>query len=250
MKIKRIIAMILLVPILCPYIVMAESGLTESQKAVADKVANTVSDNWEEYGVLPSVAVAQTLVESSLGEHQVRPNNLWGLRPGGNYRSYDSLDDGIHGYLRVIGEPRYKRARFVKDYETQISRILDGGYYGEDDGGTISGYYNHVVSSIRKYGFDKYDEKLFNRIDKETEEKRIAKWSKTYTVIYDPDLKPHEVSVDKSIIHGGAVQIWKNEELQGIYDVVGGQKGCKLGVSDIRLDGLKVKIVVDENAKG
>lgn len=49
---------------------------------------------------------------------------------------------------------------------------------------------------------------------------------------------------------GGAVQIWRKDELKGIYDVAGGQKGLNIGISDLGMDGMKVKIIVNEEAKG
>ena len=234
------------------------SKLTSYQKRVADTVAEVTSDNWKQYGVLPSVAVGQTLIESSLGVNQVRPNNLWGLRPDGHYSSYTSLENGIRAYLKVLNNGRYDRGLFKKDYETQIDAILDGGYYGEDDGGTVSEYYRDVVSSIRRHRFDRYDKKLFKRLKKEArikarkkaEKKRKKKWGKIYTLKYDAKLPGNKIKVNKKIIKGGAVQIWSKKELKGIYDVRGGQKGYTISVPDIRLDGMKVKIIVQEDAKG
>lgn len=49
---------------------------------------------------------------------------------------------------------------------------------------------------------------------------------------------------------GGVVQIWKDDELKGIYDVARGQKGLNIGISDSGMDGMKVKIIVNEEAKG
>lgn len=226
------------------------SELSEYQKEIASNVAKVTMDNWEEYGVLPSVAVVQTFVESSLGEHQVRPNNLWGLRPGGEFSSYPTLESGIHAYLKVINNGRYDEALFKKDYHEQLNYILKGGYYGEDDGGTNEWYYNNCVKSIEKYGFYKYDEQLFETIKEKKEKKRKKKWEKTYTLHYDPTLRGNMVRVDEKIIEGGSIQIWEKDEMKGIYDVSFGQKGTNISVPDKRLDGIKVKIIVNEEAKG
>lgn len=102
--------------------------LSNEQERIADKVAETATDNWGKYGVLPSVAVAQTFVESSLGVNQVRPNNLWGIRPGGvHYSSYASLEDGIYAYLNVLNNGLYDKALHKKDYKVQLQEILQGG---------------------------------------------------------------------------------------------------------------------------
>lgn len=228
----------------------ADAGLTPYQKKTADKVAQVTAENWKKYGVLPSVAVAQTFIESSLGVNQVRPNNLWGIRPNGQYASYTSMEDGIYAYLRVINNGYYDKALHVRDYEKQIEEILAGGYYGEDDGGTVDEYYNHVVSSIRRYGFDEYDRQLFADLKERAEERRRKKWNKTYTLVYEPGLNENQVRVDRKIIRRGTVQIWKRKQMQGIYDVTGGQKGRRIGVGNKWLDGMKVRIAVNEDAKG
>lgn len=249
MKYKKIIAILLsAVLFMEPVVVSAKvTRLTEKQEKVADKVAKEASENWEEYGVLPSVAVAQTFIESSLGKNQVRPNNLWGLRPDNEYSSYESLNEGISAYLDVLNNGLYDKALHKRNYRDQIWEILQGGYYGEDDGGTVEEYYQNCVNSIESYHFDRYDQKLFKDLG---ERKRKKKWEKTYTLVYDDSVRENEVRVDKSIIKSGAVQIWKSKELQGIYDVTGGQKGRKIGISRPEFDGMKVKIEVCEEAKG
>lgn len=129
MRYRKIIAITLsMILFMKPMTVFAKSTeLTEKQKETASKVAEVVSGNWEEYGVLPSVAVAQTFVESSLGVNQVRKNNLWGLRPGGEYSSYRNLNDGIHAYLKVLNNGLYDKALHKKNYKLQLQKILEGG---------------------------------------------------------------------------------------------------------------------------
>lgn len=252
MKTKKIVAALLsAILFMEPMMVSAKSAeLTKEQKKVADRVAEITAEKWEECGVLPSVAVAQTFVESSLGDNQVRKNNLWGLRPGGEYSSYANMEDGIYAYLEILNNGLYDKALYKKDYKVQLQKILQGGYYGEDDGGTIEEYYRDCVDSIRDYQFDRYDQELFRCLRRRKERERMEKWDKTYILVHDDSLGEHEIRVDKKIIKSGAVQIWKGKEEKGIYDVAGGQKGLKIGISDSGLDGMKVKIIVNEEAKG
>lgn len=252
MKCRKVVAILLTVILFMePMMAYAKSAeLTKEQKKVADTVAEYTEKKWEKYGVLPSVAVTQTFVESSLGVNQVRPNNLWGLRPGGEYSSYSSMECGVYAYLDVLNNGLYDKSLHKKDYKVQLWEILQGGYYGEDDGGTIEEYYEDCVNSIEKYGFDEYDREMFRQLRERSDRKRKKKWGKTYTLHYDDSLKEHEIRVDKKIINGGAVQIWKDDELKGIYDVAGGQRGLNIGISDSGMDGMKVKIVVNEEAKG
>lgn len=253
MKKRKVIAIILSAILFAEPVIVSARGndLTESQKKIADKVAKKTTEKWDECGVLPSVAVVQAFVESSLGDNQVKQNNLWGIRPGGvNYAFYSSVDDGIEAYLDVLNDGLYDRALYKKEYRTQLKYILAGGYYREDDGGTNEEYYKNCVYSIEKYGFDRYDKELFRQLEEKSEQARKKKWEKTYTLHYDSSLSEHEVRVDKKIINGGVVQIWKDDELKGIYDVARGQKGLNIGISDSGMDGMKVKIIVNEEAKG
>lgn len=251
MRKKMISLALVLVLMMNPVSVVAKDNeLSKNQIAIADKVAEIATENWGKYGVLPSVAVSQTFVESSLGDNQVRPNNLWGLRPGGEYSSYGSVENGIYAYLRVLNNGRYDKGLHKKDYEIQLQKILDGGYYGEDDGGTVEEYYQNCIKSIHKYRFDKYDKILFRSLQKKADAKRKKKWDRSYTLVYDPSVPNHAVMVDKSIIKRGTVQIWADLEMKGIYDVIPGKKGRKIGISNPYMDGMKVKIIVCEEARG
>lgn len=203
MKNKRLICLLLSADLIFnPIMSSAKSrGLTERQEKTADKVAKVAMDSWKEYGVLPSVAVAQTFIESSLGENQVRKNNLWGLRPGGEYSFYPTLDRGIYAYLEVLNNGIYKKALYLKSYTEQLDFILKGGYYGEDDGGTNEEYYKNCISSIEKYGFFEYDKEMFEKIRNEEkrrrEKRRKKKWGDVYTLHYDPSLNINEIKVNK-----------------------------------------------------
>lgn len=246
---KKAISFLILCAIVLNYTtVSAETRLSESQKKTADKIAEITDKNWDEYGVLPSIAVSQAFIESSLGVNQVKLNNLWGIRPGGmEHSAYSSLDDGIMAYLNVINNGYYDKALHKKDYHEQLRCILDGGYYGEDDGGTIDEYYKNCIKSIEKYDFDEYDKKLFCRLEKE--QKEIEENEKTYPAPGCSNLKQYKARTDKKITDKKTVQIWKDNKLKGIYDVIENRKDSKTGVSDLGFDTASVKIIVCEEVK-
>lgn len=127
--------------------------LTNKQTKIADKIAKVTSENWDEYGVLPSVAVAQAFIESSLGKNCCASNNLWGIASGGE--SYSSLENGVIRYLEVINNGCYNGAPFQKDYRIQLRKILDGGYCEP-----VGSYYENAVWGIEHYDFDRYDKEL------------------------------------------------------------------------------------------
>lgn len=250
---RNLMIALCVVSLLMPHNAEASNGLNEKQNYYANYIAQVAAENWEEYGVLPSVAVAQAFIESSLGMHN--PNyNLWGIASGATY--YDSLHEGVMGYLKVINNGYYKDAPHQTDYSIQLRKILDGGYcYPEGD------YYSNAINSINKYHFDKYDKMMFKNIEKEKirkrrllkEKKRIAKQKQKFTVIYDKSVPENTVIVNKKIIKGGTVNIFYENSLQGIYEAKSGAKGRTIRVSDSRLSFLnhkKVYIDVHEEAKG
>ena len=141
----------------------------KTQKTV-DQIYKTVSTekNWEKYGSLPSVCIAQAFVESGIG-NAGRKNNLWGL--GGGRYSYKSLKDGIYAYMKCINKRFYTRygATDTKRWKKQIRAILKGGYCVP-----AAGYYNKVERVIKAYGLEKYDRKMFSDI-KAARKARVAK---------------------------------------------------------------------------
>lgn len=125
--------------------------LSDEQLRRADEIAHIVASHYEEYGVLPSVAVGQAMQESQLGV--VCPeNNLWGINTG-TYSSYPSLYDGVMKYLKVINNGLYDGALFEKDPLTALTSIQNGGYCVPKDG-----YASKVLNCIYSYDFTRYDE--------------------------------------------------------------------------------------------
>lgn len=127
-------------------------GLSEVQKQRAYTIANICIKEWKNYGVLPSVAIAQAMQESTLGKF-CSGNNLWGIKSGAV--SYDSLESGVYGYLRVINNGCYGSAPFTRNSSDQISKILAGGYCTP-----VGDYYSNVMWIINKYGLERFDKMI------------------------------------------------------------------------------------------
>lgn len=125
-------------------------GLSTDQQQRAYTIAKVCIKEWKNYGVLPSVAIAQAMQESTLGKH-CSGNNLWGICSGAVH--YDSLESGVYGYLKVINNGCYGSAPFTRDASSQISKILDGGYCVP-----VGDYYSNVMWIINKYGLERFDQ--------------------------------------------------------------------------------------------
>lgn len=130
------------------------SGLSTVQQQRAYTIARVCIKEWKNYGVLPSVAIAQAMQESTLGKH-CSGNNLWGICSGAIH--YSSLESGVYGYLRVINNGCYGSAPFTKNASSQISKILAGGYCVP-----VGNYYNDVMNIINKYGLERFDSLIAN----------------------------------------------------------------------------------------
>ena len=124
-------------------------GLSKLQQQRVYVIAEICVKEWKQYGVLPSVAIAQAMQESTLGKF-CNGNNLWGIKSGAVY--YDSLESGVYGYLKVINNGCYGTAPFTKNASSQISKILAGGYCTP-----VGDYYSNVMWIINKYGLERFD---------------------------------------------------------------------------------------------
>lgn len=268
-QIKKITSIAMAITLTCntlPTVKVNAKGLSKSQRNIADTIAEVTAENWDKYGVLPSVAVAQAFVESSLGDHKPHKYNynLWGIKSGAVW--YDTIEEGTYGYMRVINNGYYKNAPFTKDYKLQLKRILAGGYCKP-----VGDYYSQAMYGYNNYNFEKYDEKMFNDWKKEKqrrraqrrkarrekikalrEAKRISKFSETYTLVYDELVPYNSVEVDKNIIKSGTIAIIDDLQIKGIYDVKPSKKikGLTIKINNPSMDGMKVKIEVKEHAKG
>lgn len=222
-----------------------EYKLDSEQRNVADRIAAVANAEWETYGVLPSVAVAQAYCESQLGKARYNGWNMWGIGGVGSSFYYESVEDGTYGYLRTINNGYYGSAPFTTNAYSQISKILYGGYCP----GSEETYISNVMWTINTYGLSKYDEELRNRLIKE---KIDEVKTKTFKCVYDKKVKTTEIEIDNRLIKKGSVCLYFKGCLDGIYDVKKNsrQKGRVIRINNKDLDGKRVKLMFYPNAKG
>jgi len=128
----------------------SDTKLKGVRKANADRIAKVCIDNYKTYGVLPSVSVAQAFIETGIGT-AYNNGNLWGLCSN-NFGGYSSIEIGCLAYLRCINNGYYEGAPFEKDYQTQITKILYGGYCENP-----ADYISKVIWVIQTYDLTDYD---------------------------------------------------------------------------------------------
>lgn len=125
--------------------------------------------------VLQSLLIAQICLESGYGKH-IFHNNCLGIKchegvkcmdaktkevVNGEYKDfklafavYDSIDDCITDYNRIMSLPRYKPVRQAKDYKQACKQIKLCGY------ATGKNYDTNLIKLIEKYKLYELDKKM------------------------------------------------------------------------------------------
>lgn len=127
-----------------------DTKLSGARKKRADIIANICIKYYKKYGVLPSVCVAQAFVETGIGT-AYNNNNYWGISSNG-YGGFPTIKSGCIKYLKVINNGCYGTAPFTRNYRSQITKIIKGGYCQP-----ANNYIANVCSTIRKYRLTDYD---------------------------------------------------------------------------------------------
>lgn len=153
---------------------------SESEKAFIEAMAPVAQESYKEHGVLPSITLAQGIIESAWGKSglTVQGNNLFGIKAdiswtgpviemntqefvNGQYitvvarwRVYDRWEDSILDHGKFLKENiRYEQAGVfnAKNYKEQAEALLRAGY------ATDPNYSNKLCSMIESYSLDQYD---------------------------------------------------------------------------------------------
>lgn len=153
---------------------------SESEKAFIEAMAPVAQESYKEHGVLPSITLAQGIIESAWGKSglTVQGNNLFGIKVdiswtgpviemntqefvNGQYitvvarwRVYDRWEDSILDHGKFLKENiRYEQAGVfnAKNYKEQAEALLRAGY------ATDPNYSNKLCSMIESYSLDQYD---------------------------------------------------------------------------------------------
>ena len=146
------------------------------------QISRGAVEGMRKYGILPSVTMAQAILESGWGRSGLTraSNNLFGIKAGGSwcgdvvtyptreyvdgkyvdvtadFRAYDSLDASMedHGAF-LAGLSRYANIIGVKDFR-EVCRLLQADGYA-----TAPNYADSLIALIEQYDLAAYDNGLF-----------------------------------------------------------------------------------------
>ena len=140
-------------------------------------------ENYQLYGILPSITIAQAILESDWGQSDLanQANNLFGIKKGTNwsgevmsfetkegfdeyiideFRSYPSLNASIidHGQFLVANSRYTKSGVFeAKTYKTQAKALEEAGYSTAKDENGDKIYAKMLGQLIRQYNLQLID---------------------------------------------------------------------------------------------
>ena len=153
--------------------------MTAKQTEFCNSIAQALRKYAPRYNInCYSAIIAQAIIESNWGKSSLSANyhNYFGIKCGSNwdgksvnmttkeeytrgsittikdnFREYDSLEDGVKGYLLFINTKRYANLKNVYNYKTYIENIKADGY------ATSSKYVSTLVKTVEKYNLTQYD---------------------------------------------------------------------------------------------
>jgi len=161
------------------------------------KIGNAAVKYYKTYRILPSLTVAQAILESGWGKSGLAKecHNYFGMkwvegcgckykayptneqRSDGTYytitakfRKYSNLSRGIKGYYEFLQYPRYKALKNVTDYRLACKLIRDCGW------ATSLSYTELLISLIEQYDLTRFDKKVITKTAT-AKKKSKKKWS-------------------------------------------------------------------------
>lgn len=158
--------------------------MSELQEFI-DRVGKAAQSYYGQYKILPSLCIAQALLESNKVSYKAglklsglaaNDHNYFGMkwsegcgcaykeyktseqRADGSYytvtarfRKYPSLEAGIKGYFEFLQYPRYANLKGVTDYKRACELIRQDGW------ATSLGYTNNLIARIEYLNLTEYD---------------------------------------------------------------------------------------------
>lgn len=144
-------------------------------------------ENYREYGVLPSVTIAQAILESNWGRSHLSKeyNNLFGIKDHGwggktaslktseqydmqitaKFRAYDSIDQSIRDHGQFLKDnPRYAKHGLFEadDYAGQANALQAAGYSTKENENGERIYARQLMEIIEQYRLYEIDNDVKN----------------------------------------------------------------------------------------
>lgn len=152
------------------------------------QIQEVAIENYHQYGILPSITIAQAILESSWGNSQLATegNNLFGVKVGyhwtgetiaietrefydtyitDQFRKYDNPEQSIRDHAQFLVEnPRYAQAGVFdqKTYRTQAQALENAGYSTDQDEQGNLVYADKLIEIISLYNLQLLDHEVLH----------------------------------------------------------------------------------------
>lgn len=158
----------------------------EVKIAFINEIYPAALENYKNYGILPSITLAQAILESGWGESElaVEHNNIFGIKADSrwdgavatmttkenydyvieaNFRKYDSILQSIEDHGEFLYENERYRVNGLfdgKEYKSQAQSLEDAGYSTAEDENGDKIYADKLINVIQKYNLMIFDSKV------------------------------------------------------------------------------------------
>ena len=158
----------------------------EAKIAFINEIYPAALENYKSYGILPSITMAQAILESGWGESElaVEHNNIFGIKADSrwdgavatmttkenyddvieaNFRKYDSVLQSIEDHGEFLHENERYRVNGLFDgneYKSQAQALENAGYSTAEDENGDKIYADKLINVIQKYNLMIFDSKV------------------------------------------------------------------------------------------
>lgn len=150
------------------------SNFSGSKQEFISLIRDGAIQSQSAYNVLPSLTLAQAILESGWGKSAIG-NNIFGIKANNNwqgkkqyvwtkeevngqmqdvqawFRDYDSVEESVLDHGKFLTSSRYDNVRSAKDYKEAAKAVQEAGY------ATASNYSSSLISLIDQYGLNQWD---------------------------------------------------------------------------------------------
>ena len=158
--------------------------ITEQDKFdFINKLSSHAIQGWNDYKILPSLTIAQAILESGWGQSNKIPNNLFGIKADSSwkgkkklaptfeyvngikvpmtawFRVYDSIYDSLKDRYTFLQKPHYKAVIGEKEYKKVCHEIHKARY------ATDINYPTKLINIIEQNNLHEIDKKAFNSVN-------------------------------------------------------------------------------------
>ncbi len=156
--------------------------MTLEQRKFIVTIGNAAVRYYRNYGILPSLTIAQAILESNWGKSALSREcyNFFGMKWSNScgcaykeyktkeqkkdgsfititakFRKYSSVEEGIKGYYDFLQYKRYQNLRGVTDYRIACDFIRQDGW------ATSLSYAEKLKDMVGRYNLTEYDQRVF-----------------------------------------------------------------------------------------